>query len=84
MELEGGYGETKVYAGTVYNYFASKDELAMTVMDLVMDRGDEVPKLLRQQSRAVTWRLPQATSPRHNRRPAFRNAASRRKFSDSP
>ena len=27
-----------VAAGTVYNYFASKDELAMTVMDLVMDR----------------------------------------------
>jgi AcrR family transcriptional regulator len=25
-------------AGTVYNYFASKDELAMAVMELVMDR----------------------------------------------
>jgi AcrR family transcriptional regulator len=27
-----------VGAGTVYNYFASKDELAMCVMDLLMDR----------------------------------------------
>jgi AcrR family transcriptional regulator len=27
-----------VGAGTVYNYFASKDELAMCVMELVMDR----------------------------------------------
>jgi AcrR family transcriptional regulator len=27
-----------VGAGTVYNYFASKDELAVCVMDLVMDR----------------------------------------------
>src|SRR5271168_5128995 len=40
-----------VGAGTVYNYFASKDELAMCVMEQVMDR-------LAQRIEAVTNRFP--------------------------